>query len=688
MMFQDPTAIAVAGGTGIYGWRLDDPPLIAPEITTGPVYAQYPMVGAAQSYTQSVVSANPAATVAVQWMRDGVAIVGATGATYTPVVGDIGGRLSVHETWTNVYGSASAESEAWLVTPAMNATNTVAYIDPTLGADDGGPYAEGATYDPSFLLADGSASPSGKIYSTCKAAYDAAAGDGHRYYLRKGYFHDPVSGVFFNSLFTRSDTLFSAYGPASASLPILDGVVYLSDATGWTPNGTISGAWDYALTGVTANNANLKGRLWVGRKNEGNLTSQRPSGTGRRRAASSLSNLSLTNSSANAGLWYITAGSPSILTVMADVGTAPPVYWDGIGLVIENFSSNPSRGIVFRNGASRNRVEYLEVQGTNFKPLGIVGFSTDSTCDGNAFVNVGVRSFIGNALNLEGPTAARTVTNTYISNMTAVAQSNAFECEAGSNDFLNLNPWSFGGWVNTVYCYDISYEGHNTHTACELTLLLDQPPSNVYFDGVDVNFLPGATDGRAGGGFLAGGYFRNFTITNAPARTQFVGTNFEIAYGTVIDDGTNTNKTASDQFQSFKFVVDTYDPAGTTTANLSIHDVEFNLAASSVVKAPFWFDGYDSASLSAPEQPAANAVSIYNCRATLSATQGFVVRGVNAGSRPDPWPDQNIHDNVVVNTALVGQNFSATNSQSLTPIYTSQLLNGFFGCSANQVVAA
>ena len=49
-------------------------------------------------------------TLAYQWQKDGVDIPAAIATTYVPVVGDIGGAISVEITGTNLTGSAMAES--------------------------------------------------------------------------------------------------------------------------------------------------------------------------------------------------------------------------------------------------------------------------------------------------------------------------------------------------------------------------------------------------------------------------------------------------------------------------------------------------------------------------------------------------------------------------------------------------
>jgi hypothetical protein len=52
----------------------------------------------------------PAPTKTRQWFADGVAIAGATGATYTPVAGDIGKVVTVTVTGTNTAGTDDATS--------------------------------------------------------------------------------------------------------------------------------------------------------------------------------------------------------------------------------------------------------------------------------------------------------------------------------------------------------------------------------------------------------------------------------------------------------------------------------------------------------------------------------------------------------------------------------------------------
>lgn len=59
---------------------------------------------------QGTWAGSPAPSYARQWLADGVPIVGATAATYTPVIGDIGRAISYRVTGSNIAGSTSVTS--------------------------------------------------------------------------------------------------------------------------------------------------------------------------------------------------------------------------------------------------------------------------------------------------------------------------------------------------------------------------------------------------------------------------------------------------------------------------------------------------------------------------------------------------------------------------------------------------
>jgi hypothetical protein len=85
---------------------------IAPSNTVLPAITGTAQVGAVLTSTTGTWIARPGATFARQWKAAGVNIVGATGATYTPLVGDIGKVITVTVTATNTQSSVAATSAA------------------------------------------------------------------------------------------------------------------------------------------------------------------------------------------------------------------------------------------------------------------------------------------------------------------------------------------------------------------------------------------------------------------------------------------------------------------------------------------------------------------------------------------------------------------------------------------------
>lgn len=69
-------------------------------------------VGQVLTATNGTWTGNPTITYARQWKADGVNIAGATGTTYTPVIGDIGKVITVTVTATNPDWSGAATSAA------------------------------------------------------------------------------------------------------------------------------------------------------------------------------------------------------------------------------------------------------------------------------------------------------------------------------------------------------------------------------------------------------------------------------------------------------------------------------------------------------------------------------------------------------------------------------------------------
>jgi hypothetical protein len=82
----------------------------APVNSAPPVISGTPQVGQTLTASNGTWTGSP--TFADQWLLGGSPISGATGATFVPVTGDIGGMLSVTITATNGGGSTPATSAA------------------------------------------------------------------------------------------------------------------------------------------------------------------------------------------------------------------------------------------------------------------------------------------------------------------------------------------------------------------------------------------------------------------------------------------------------------------------------------------------------------------------------------------------------------------------------------------------
>lgn len=77
----------------------------SPRNTVAPAITGTAQVG--QVLTCSTGTWSPTGTYTRQWYKGAVPISGATGGTYTPIVGDIGGLIKCKVTATNPYGAQS-----------------------------------------------------------------------------------------------------------------------------------------------------------------------------------------------------------------------------------------------------------------------------------------------------------------------------------------------------------------------------------------------------------------------------------------------------------------------------------------------------------------------------------------------------------------------------------------------------
>lgn len=99
-------AQAAGGGTHV------PVPPNAPVNTVAPSITGTAQVGQTLTGATGTWTGTPAPTLTRQWLANDVAIVGATGATYVPVVGDVGKTIKLRVTGTNTSGSAQATSAA------------------------------------------------------------------------------------------------------------------------------------------------------------------------------------------------------------------------------------------------------------------------------------------------------------------------------------------------------------------------------------------------------------------------------------------------------------------------------------------------------------------------------------------------------------------------------------------------
>ena len=104
---------ANAGGTAVSRFRLTVAALeVAPALVAAPALAGSGAVGAPVTALPGQWGGVPAPALALQWLLDGAAIPGATGASYTPVPGDGGKALACRVTATNPAGAAEATTPA------------------------------------------------------------------------------------------------------------------------------------------------------------------------------------------------------------------------------------------------------------------------------------------------------------------------------------------------------------------------------------------------------------------------------------------------------------------------------------------------------------------------------------------------------------------------------------------------
>ncbi|WP_425093869.1 hypothetical protein [Tropicimonas sp. S265A] len=116
---QEANLSGLSNGTAYRALVLQDPSPaftpaaadVAPVISGVPTISGTEQQGATLTVTPAAATGFPVPVRALQWLRDGAVIPGATGLTYVLQAADVGSGLSVRQTETNSQGSDTATSE-------------------------------------------------------------------------------------------------------------------------------------------------------------------------------------------------------------------------------------------------------------------------------------------------------------------------------------------------------------------------------------------------------------------------------------------------------------------------------------------------------------------------------------------------------------------------------------------------
>jgi hypothetical protein len=113
--FASANPVVVARESTALGINAALVPAIAPINTTAPVASGTPVVGQTLSCTTGSWKGSPAPTFVYSWLRDGVAIPGASGSMYVVQAADQGNGVTCRVTATNKFGRVSAVSNTLIV---------------------------------------------------------------------------------------------------------------------------------------------------------------------------------------------------------------------------------------------------------------------------------------------------------------------------------------------------------------------------------------------------------------------------------------------------------------------------------------------------------------------------------------------------------------------------------------------
>jgi len=526
----------------------------------------------------------------------------------------------------------------------------------------------------------------GPVYATCNAAYTASAGNGNRFYLRRGRYHDPVSGVLFPTTFSRTDSVFSDYGPASDFMPVADCGYWIEDTAAenalWTYNAA-NGAWTRPGNTFGTNiNSGVDVRLFF---NCTKVNAPYPVATGISTYPSSIQRVlgvpyhratALANIgpgvAGDGGPWYITQVSTYDLSIWTgDPTKTPPQKWGPLYLVAPRANANGF--ISFRNSANRNKIKNLDVWGGFTYGIGAINQTTSGITDleiTNVKITAGGTSafwFIGDSA------AGYAITKIRMNNIIIDSKSQSTETSIpniNNADWINL-----GENVSNVVIDGFTIYAGECHT-CINTLApgaLANPTKDISILNGNIYFLIGTTDGRGiGCNDLFNLNFKNVWTWNSPSVSEISGTNIKLTNCGWI--GTQYNPTHA-QESFFPVAVIATGAVGANVSNIVFDGCVFDLTNSAVNTVGCIATLQYAGSTAIP----AGAVTIQNCVGICNSGQGFYVQA-NAGGYVGANNNLVIRNNYMLRSDATGTHKSGGYPSGG---FTDQGYNSFRGAAGN-----
>lgn len=562
------------------------------------------------------------------------------------------------------------------------------YIDPTRA---NGTRAEAAAYTPAGLTA-------GNIYGTAQAAYAAAGGNNHTFLARKGLFHDPVGGVFYASLNTKTGCTFGAYidtalGDTTAlENPIFDGFYYMAptDANDalWTHNAASPGTWYIEFDGTSGKPtaAATPTSLRTGGVNNGALN--RPGNSQRcigefQRPANTLANVGASNwplpcTGETQGIWFCNISSPFRLTVWTGSTTkAPPTFHNGIQLTMSGLSVQ--RGFISRNGGINNVIQDITLWGVWSASYGHQTM-TASAMSGTRIRRTASYAGTGSCYVLTGSGSGPfPISDIIIEDSTVDRMVGKYGIDTASIDFMNDEIVFLEQNVTNVIFRRFNFTTSTNHTAVRISSeaggSLYNPTAITLLDGT-ITFV-NATDGRGFGiSNSKGVWVDNVTVNRAPTKSQITGQNITVS------NCTFNNMSFNNDWTNPYWMVEVGNFSG-DIQNLNLvfdHNV-YDASQSPMCLSPFVFTTFNSSSfgLNTNQCAITNSLFILN-----NNNQGMFTLAPSGTTAQTNFPiqNQNIKNNYCCRPD--GAALNATGFTSPTYAFTvDQPLNGFLGSSGN-----